>query len=301
MAERAMLGPIAAVTISSSDVGRAIESYGRFLDYRLVQRGPVSPEQAASWGCAALAGRDSALLAPAGRADFRLRFVESRAALPYDPFRHFGWNAAEFLVEDVDGLAQRLADSPFRILGPPKELSFSSQIRAMQVVGPDREVAYLTQIDGKIAGLEMPELTAAVDRVFIVIVGGRSVESLQEFYTTRLSVPRAPIIEGVISVMSRAYDLPPAHLHRLAALPLAEGCYIEADAMPGAAQPRPVSRDELPPAIAMVTFRCRSLPLDTLETLSAPVVLSDDLYRGGHSAMCRGSAGELIELIEDRR
>jgi hypothetical protein len=296
-----MLGPIAAVTISSSDVGRAIEIYGHFLDYRLVQRGPVSPEQAASWGCAALAGRDSAQLAPAGDADFRLRFIESRGALAYEPFRHFGWNAAEFLVEDVDDLAQRLADSPFRVLGPPKELSFSRQIRAMQVAGPDCEVAYLTRIDGKIAGLETPELTSAVDRVFIVIVGGPSIESLQDFYATRLSVPRAPIIEGVISVMSRAYDLPPGYRHRLAALPLAEGCYIEADAMPAAAQPPPASSNELPPAISMVSFRCRSLSLDTLETLSAPVALSDDLYRGGRSAVCRGTAGELIELIEDRR
>lgn len=294
-----MLGPIAVVTISTSDVGRAIECYGRFLDYGVVRRGPVSNEQALSWGSIALAGRDSALLAPASDADFLLRFVECRAAVPYRPYRHLGWNAMEFLVENVDEVARRLEDSPFHVLGPPAELSFSRQIRAMQVLGPDREVLYLTQIDGKIPGLDTPEVAARVDRVFIAILGGQSVESLQEFYAARFQVPRVPIIESVISVLSHAYELPPRHLHRLAALPLAEACYIEADAMPAAAEPRPVAADELPPAISMVTFRCRALPLGALALLSDPVALSDDPYRGGRSAVCRGSTGELIELIED--
>lgn len=294
-----MLGPIAVVTVSTPDVGRAIESYGRFLDYRLIRRGSMSREQAASWGSIALAGRDSALLAPESNADFRLRFVECRAAVSYEPFRHFGWNAAELLVENVDHLARQLEGSPFRILGPPAELSFSSQIRAMQVLGPDREVLYLTQIAGKLPGFETPEVASRVDRAFIVILGGRSVESLQEFYSTRFAVPRAPIIEGVISVLSRAYDLPPRHLHQLSALPLGEGCYIEADTMPAAARPRSVASDELPPAISMVTFRCSALPPGTVERLSAPTALSDDPYRGRRSAVYRGPVGELIELIED--
>lgn len=293
-----MLGPIAVVTISTTDVGRAIETYARCLDYRLVSRARVGEEQAASWGSPALAGRDSALLAPDSDVDFRLRFVECTSAPHYEAFRHFGWNAAEFLVDDVDALAQRLDGSPFRMLGPPAELSFSNQIRAMQVLGPDREVLYLTQISGQLAGFDTPALASRVDRVFIVVLGGRSVESLQDFYHARLGVPRAPIIEGVISVMSRAYDLPARHPHRLAALPLTQACYIEADAMPDAAQPRPIARSELPPAISMVTFRCRALPRDALELLSAPVVLSDDPYRGRPSGVWRGSAGELIELIE---
>lgn len=294
-----MLGPIAAVTISTPDVGRAIDCYERFLDYRLIRRGPVPSAQAVSWGSSALAGRDSALLAPSSDADFRLRFVERRATVPYEPFRHLGWNAVEFLVEDVDAVERGLAGSPFHVLGPPAELSFSSQIRAMQVLGPDHEVLYLTQIEGKVPGLATPDVAAPVDRAFIVILGGRSVESLQEFYATRLGVSRAPIIESVISVLSRAYGLPSRHLHRLAALPLAGACYIEADAMPAAAEPRPVVTDELPPAISMVTFRCRALPLGAVAMLSAPVALSDDPYRGGRSAVCRGPAGELIELIED--
>ena len=50
-------------------------------------------------------------------------------------------------VDDVDALAAELASSPFRIIGGPADLSFSDQIRAMQVVGPAREVLYLTQAD----------------------------------------------------------------------------------------------------------------------------------------------------------
>ena len=44
-------------------------------------------------------------------------------------------------------MAAELASSPFRIIGGPADLSFSDQIRAMQVVGPAREVLYLTQAD----------------------------------------------------------------------------------------------------------------------------------------------------------
>jgi len=65
-------------------------------------------------------------------------------------------SAAELIVDDVDALAAELASSPFRIIGGPADLSFSDQIRAMQVVGPAREVLYLTQAD------QMPPAAASL-------------------------------------------------------------------------------------------------------------------------------------------
>ena len=56
-----------------------------------------------------------------------------------------GWNAAELIVEDVDGLAVQLENSPFKIIGSPADLSFTKNIRAMQVMGPANEILYLTQ------------------------------------------------------------------------------------------------------------------------------------------------------------
>jgi hypothetical protein len=293
-----MLGPIAAVTLSTPDVDVAVAAYERYLDYRVTARGPLSAGIAASWGTPGMAGRDCALLSPASSADFRLRFVAAGAAVPYTPFRHLGWNAAEFIVEDVDALAERLADSAFRIMGPPADLSFSDQIRAMQVRGPADEVLYLTQIKGKLPELDTPDSACAVDRAFIVILGGRSLELLQDFYGSRFAIPRGSPLDAVITVISNAYQLPPRQLHRLVALPLRGACYIEVDAMPPEVQPRPVAAGELPPAIAMVSFRCQQLSAG-LQYLSEPVALADEPYRGRRSAVCAGAAAELLELIED--
>ena len=290
------LGAIAAVTIACPDLDRSIDLYQRYLDYRLAHRGTLDGALARSWGTSALPGRAYAVLAPRGSADFRLRLVQSPAAPDYAPFRHFGWNAAEFLVQDVDALAVRLQGSPFELIGPPADLSFSDKIRAMQVLGPSGEALYLTQIKAKLPEFATPTADARVDRVFITILGGRSVASLQDFYNARFGVPRAPVIDAVISVMSNAYGLPPQQKHQLAALPLGEACYIEADTMPAAAQERPVRDGELPPAIAMVSFRCGKLP--PLEYLGPPASVGEEPYAGRRSAVCRGSAGELIELIE---
>ncbi len=290
------LGAIAAVTIATADLARSVDLYQRHLEYRLAHRGSLDDALARSWGAGALPGRDYAVLAPRGSADFRLRFVQSPAAPDYAPFRHFGWNAAEFLVQDVDTLAERLQGSPFQLIGPPADLSFTDKIRAMQVLGPSGEALYLTQIKAKLPDFDTPTADARVDRVFITILGGRSVESLQDFYNTRLGVPRAPVIDAVISVMSRAYGLPPQQTHQLSALPLGEACYIEADTMPAAARERPVHAGELPPAIAMVSFRCGKLP--ALDYLGPPASAAEEPYAGRRSAVCRGSAGELIELIE---
>ena len=141
-----------------------------------------------------------------------------------------------------------------------------------------------------------PSADARVDRVFIAILGGRSVESLQDYYHAQFGVPRAPIIDAVISVMSNAYGLPARQKHQLSALPLADACYIEADTMPAQVQERPVQAGELPPAISMVTFRTGKLP--PLDYLGPIVTVSEEPYNGRRSAVCRGSAGELIELIE---
>ena len=290
------LGAIAAVTIATADLDRSVDLYQRHLEYRLAHRGSLDDALARSWGTDALPGRDYAVLAPRGSADFRLRFVQSPAAPDYAPFRHFGWNAAEFLVQDVDALAERLQGSPFQLIGPPADLSFTDKIRAMQVLGPSGEALYLTQIKTQLPDFDTPTADARVDRVFITILGGRSVESLQDFYNTRLGVPRAPVIDAVISVMSRAYGLPPLQKHELSALPLGEACYIEADAMPAEARERPTRAGELPPAIAMVSFRCGKLP--ALDYLGPPASVAEEPYAGRRSAVCRGSAGELIELIE---
>jgi len=291
-----MLGPISTVTIATPDPVALAADYERWLGYAVVERRPVSAVEAHAWGAPAVEGRRLLLLAPAGRGNSYLRFVESRRPDGYVPLRHLGWNAAEHIVQDCDALGRRLEGSPFAIIGPPADLSFSDQIRAMQVRGPADEVLYLTQIKSKLPIFDTPDADYPVDRVFIVILGGETMESLQDAYATRFGVPRAPVIPAKVSVLARAFGEPEDTLYSIAALPLRGQSFIEADAMPAAVAPRPCLAGELPPAIAIVSFESATLPAG-VEWLAPPTALPGLAYRGRLAGTCRGPAGELIELI----
>ena len=291
------LGPISCVTVAAPDVQRMIDAYHLHLGYELVDQGRVSPAQARLWGRPGLAGRRYASMLPGGDGPTFVRFVESRTPADYTPFRHMGWNAAEFMVQDTDGIAARLEGSPFRIIGPPADLSFTDKIRAMQALGPAQESVYLTSFKEKLAEFDTPDARHYVDRVFIVILGGPSVKVVNEFYHRHFGVAMSPVMPSVISVLSRAHGLPADSKHELAALALQGQSFIEADTMPSATLPRGGLDGELPPAIAMVSFGVDRLP-DSLEYLAPPAPLAEAPYHGRRAAVATGAAGELIELIE---
>lgn len=295
-----MLGPISTVTIATEDVAALTAVYERWLGYRCVAREPVPAALAASWGAPAVAGRPSALLSPAGADDSFLRFVESRRAPGYRAFHHFGWNAAEHIVQDCDAVAASLAGSPFEMIGPPADLSFSDQIRALQVRGPADEVLYLTQIKSKLPMFDTPIARAPVDRVFIVILGGRTMDDIQDWYHARLAVPRAPVMAARISVLANARGAPEDTLYDIAAVPLAGQAFIEADVMPAGTLERTALPGELPPGIALVSFEVDELP-DGLAWLGEPATVAARPYGGRRSATCLGPAGERVELIVARR
>ena len=289
-----MLGPIAGVTITAPAVAHSVAVYQEYLGYELRHEGRVSRELANFWSRPALAGRRVAILTPASGAETCIRFVEGALDPAYRYFGTLGWNAAELIVKDVDALAYRLRSSPFRVIGPPADLSFSDQIRAMQVVGPSEEVLYLTMVKSKIEAFDLPIAGSFVDRVFIMILGGASLEDLQAWYAAQFALPATPVIPAVITALSQQYGLPPDHLHRITALPLAGQCYVELDEMPPAAACREQSPDELPPGIAIVTFEVARLPALPAQNGTAFDVPP---YHGRRAALVRGVAGELIELV----
>lgn len=292
------IGPISCVTIAAPELQRMIDTYRLYLGYELVDHGRVTAAQAQLWGRPGLAGRRYAIMLPGGEGITSFRFIESHPVPSYVPFLHMGWNAAELMVQDTDAVAARLAESPFQVIGPPADLSFSDKIRAMQVLGPARESLYLTSFKEKMAEFDTPDPKHFIDRVFIVILGGPTAAGLNAFYTRHFGVATAPVTGGVISVISNAHGLPPRTRHDLAAIALTGQSFIEADTMPAATLPRTSSGDELPPAIAMVSFGVDRLP-DSLEYLSPPQALPQAPYHGRRAAIATGVAGELIELIEN--
>lgn len=285
------IGPIACVTVLTPDLAASEAAYGRHLGYRVAGRGRLSAAHVAAWGTPASEGCPYLLMTPAGGEDFVFRFVEDSRAAGYRAFTGHGWNAAELIVDRVDPLAEALADSPFEIIAPPLDLTFCTDIRAMQIRGPGGEIIYLTEFKREVPGLEAPPARCTVDRTFIVILGGTSVPEIQDYYAGAFGVPRTPTMQSRVQTMALEFGLSREHRFTLAALPLRGRCYVEADEMPPAARPLPATQDRLPAGIAMVSFLGEA-------GQAGPPPAAEPPYTGARAVSCRrGAAGELIEVI----
>jgi hypothetical protein len=288
-----MLGPICAVTCSVPDL-RAIEhAYVKELGYDIVARGRVGAEQARAWGAAEAAGRAIVTLAPASGEAVFLRFVEDSRAAHWQALTTFGWNASEFIVQNVDALASRLEGGAFRIIGPPRSLTRFPQIRAMQVLGPANECCYFTQVPAE-CGLDLAVAHCEVGRVFIAVAAGADVDALFAPYARFGNACDAPVATPV-RVISQAHGLPPDTLHRHGLVRLPAGTRVELDEYPTTAQPRQCADGSLPPGMAMVSFGAASL--DSRLPFIGPPARSELPGAAGACGCLRGAAGELIEVI----
>ena len=161
----------------------------------------------------------------------------------------------------------------------------------MQILGPGEELLYLTEFKRPVSGLDVPEARCDVDLSFIVILGGKHLTTLQDFYAQRFGVPRAAPVASRVKGMSAAFGLSPEQRYPIAALPLAGRCLIEVDEMPAAAGPRSSRPGELPPGISMVSFAGPA---------QAPGIRTGGaLYAGRSLSVQRGAAGELLEILAD--
>jgi hypothetical protein len=271
------LGPIAGVTITTPDIEASEAAYVGQLEYRVTSRGFLSEPQANVWGRPACAGRRYLVAAPAAGTDFHFRFIEDPSRSGYRAFSTHGWNAAELIVADVDAMAKRLRRGPFAIVGEPQDLSFSDAIRAMQIRGPAGEILYLTQFKRDLPGLAAPSPRSSVDRTFIVIVGGPSLDELLAFYTSRFGIAPPDRMKSRVKAMSEAFGLSPEYRYDIAALALRDRSYIEADQMPPQAADPGCATTELPLGISIVSFNAVGA-------------------RDG-AGLVAGAAGELIELV----
>jgi len=267
-----MLGSISAVTTVVHDLGSIERAYTRYLGMRVMARGKVSSAQAHAWGAVSCAGCDTLTLAPAIGEATTLRFIADPAAGSCAPFTTFGWNATEITVRDTDALAERLANSAFRIIGPPANLKGFEHIRAMQVIGPAGECLYFTDVHADEA---LAQASAEVGQVFIVVVGGPDIGALSAFYASRFGNDISAPVDVPIGVINTANRLPADTRHKLAIMTLPDGTRIELDGYPPCTGPRATVPGHLPPGMAIVSFRV------------------DDRTE---AACIRGAAGEMIEL-----
>ena len=288
---------IRCATVSVEDVERSEALYGSWLGYETAERGEVPDTLARSWGTPECAGAAQVVMRPASGAECFLRFVEQPAVEAYQPLRSFGWAAVELTVRDTDALHTKLKESPFEVVGPPKELDGMSHIYPMQVRGPDGEIVYLTEIREQPEGYRLLQASSDVDQVFILVLACRDAEATGRWLEGVLGLEMGGVFEITYSMINTAFGLPADTKHPLATLRYGDDVFLEVDSYPEAAVERPRHEGWLPPGVAMGTFMCPRFA-EVEGWVAEPDVHDGSVYRGRRSGVVRGPDGAMLELVE---
>tara|TARA_B110000438_G_scaffold300521_1_gene353112 strand:- start:2427 stop:3308 length:882 start_codon:yes stop_codon:yes gene_type:complete len=291
-----MLGPILAVTLAVPDLAAVERAYGDTLGYQVVDRGEISASVSELWDSSAVTGRPFLVMQPASGADVHFRFVQSPSVPGYSALKTLGWNANELLVEDVDAMPELLKESGFEIVAMPRNLSTTDDIKAMQAYGPAGEMIYFTTIKNPAFGLGQAE--SFVDRVFIVINGGRTMQSHLDFYGGVLGLELADPQPVRMSALNKIYGYDSEEMHPLSTANIGGPFMIELDQYPDIAIERPILPNDIPPGISIVSFQVDSLdsvPVDFRSGVSSPEGFP---YGGGRAGVIVGPNGEWLELVE---
>ena len=156
-----------------------------------------------------------------------LTMVEWEGEVPI-PFSAPGWSAMEVLVKNLDALFEQLP-AAFTVLNPPAALSFSDQIRAMQVAGPAGELIYFTEVSGEVPGFALPKPTRQVNQCFVMINAVTDIQQSIAFYAGLLQCEPPSPMPARVSILSRSNGLDEEHRHDIAPVALGPGQLFELD------------------------------------------------------------------------
>jgi catechol 2,3-dioxygenase-like lactoylglutathione lyase family enzyme len=290
-------GRIMGGIVTVPDLDAACGDYHGRLGLDLIERGPVSPDLAASWGAPGAAGAQMAVLRPSSGAHCFLRIIEQPLPPDFRATRSFGWNAYEITVQNVFDWPDRLAGSGFDIVGPPKEIAGLPYFVAMQMLGRGREMIYLNEVRCDTPTSDLPKAASPADHIFIVILGVPDREAALDWYRDRLGLEVGGTYTIEYTMINKAFDLPHGTPSIISMLQAGRLPIVEVDGYPMAAMPRAVDSGRLPPGNALVTLAVNRLPHD-LPYITPHVVRDGPLYGGRRTATVRGPAGELLELVE---
>jgi hypothetical protein len=287
------LGPIVCVSIQVPSLSEASRLYQKWFGYREVTRGRFQPSNMRRWGLNKLANQAWRYLAPPGPpgpGGIRLISGGGRASVNR-PLTTIGWAAAELSVQDVDGIAKRLATSPFQIIGEPRPLGSNPAIKAMQIAGPWGEVFYLTDVRTYQGGLQLVKARHDFDRTFIMVLASRSFENTRRWYERHFHLSRVSDHAVNIPVLNRSFGLPLETEYRIGSLQLSGSCLVEIDQYPDAADEKPRKLHELTSGVAIV-----SLLADTKKRRESDRVYLACLLSGSGTLMA-GENQELLEIV----
>ena len=299
---RRRLGPSRCGTVVTADADATLAAYRRALDLQLVSDAPLSAAVAGAWGKPALAGRRLLVLGAdaADPSTHWLRVLEVPGAVAPAPMRQRGWLALEVLVRDVVALGRRFdadAQGLFRVLGPPRPLSVSDDIWAMQVAGPAGETLYLTEVRAPVPPFALPmNASLTAERLFIPVLSAPDRDRSLSWYEA-LNGHTGLRFDSRVSALNRALGLDPEWRRPVATLQLAQDSLVEIDQVPehGPTPAACAQAEGLPAGLAMVSlFADLDLPLPD-GAVWRPC--DDSRWPSCSVALVRGPAGECVELL----
>lgn len=291
-------GRIKCGTVTCPDLAASLADYTGILGLSVFDDAPVTAELAAAWGAPAMVGRRSVLLRHSDGQPFFIRLVAATAT-PYVPLRSHGWAAYEHTVADCGALFADIEHSPFTVIGAPKLVPGFDNFIPFQVVGRAGEVLYLNQVlKSGMTDLDLPHTKARVDQMFIAILAAPDRAAAVAFHAEQLGFTEGDTWSIPYSVINNSFGLPDDTITDMTMTRTGRVPASEIDQYPAAAIPRTTAPGELPPGNAMVSFIIADLERVKAPFLAPPGIHSGPLYAGRRSAVVRGKAGELIELIE---
>lgn len=287
-----------AATLTVSDLQRSIDLYTHYFDYRVVEDGPLRQELAESWGTPASAGRDMAVLQPSSGAEIYIRFVEQPPVAGFEALRSYGWNAIEICVTDVLAANERMLESPFEIIGPPREIDGLPAIYPMQVKGPDEEIVYLTQIRDDLPAFDLPRATTLIDKLFILVMGCSDMDAANRWIADHCGLQMGRDMEIVYTMLAKAYGTPEDELHRISTMVHGRDVFLEVDQYPDASIVRPRHEGMLVPGCAVGTLWHPDFGSLRGPWITPPVARDGVIYKGKRTGTMAGPDGTLIEIVE---
>jgi len=297
------LGPILAATLTVENIFEAEKNYTSVLGYKLEEEGYVSPELAFSWDAEGMQGRQWKLLRPESNEPGSLRLVQGDIPKNYRPIGHFGWTAVEILIRNPEEMYEKMKKSSFEVIGKPRPLKTSPDIKALQVLGADGEVLYLTNVSKGASPMHiLPLVKSNTDRVFIMVLGSSDHEKTIRFYKDQFGLLRVTERVRSRNFFSNLYGLKDEGKElKMSTIQLGGSSLIQVDSMQGSASIAPCKEDMLPPGIAMVSFSVKNIKNFSALSLGPEVMEEDSIYQGSRALTIRGSSGELVELIDIKK
>ncbi len=291
---------LSCATLNVADAAASARRYADWFSYEIVDSGAVDGGLAASWGAPDLEGRPFQLLRPASGKAIFIRFVEGRPTRRRPPFGALGWMAMEICVEDVMAAAAHMAGSPFEVIGAPGAVGELATIQAMQVLGPDGDVVYLTEVKSKVPGNGLPRAQTPIDYIFIMVIGCLDSDATFAWLERQLGVVPRMTMAIKYGHINRAFGRPADTLVKLRSAQRDGLVQLEMSELPAQAAADRDPPGAFPSGIAMTTASVPDLDAVPGPWITPPRARPGPLYLGRRAGAMLAPDGGLLEIIESQ-